>query len=767
MFNTITKYSLTLLSIFAIMFSVVISITSYAVPLKQNLNSMSDKNQKKFKLEKIIQPESDLVEIIQDQKTKKTKKNLIKPIALEFTSTNIEKNMTKKQKEAILLALKKWKLKMPFDNKFTVTGILPAGDSFVVYMMASTPNPNFNPNIEYTNEDFETNDLRFIDTSFNILLKNKNNSSWKAILAEDSSEINEIIDLSEKSLDNVSKDKLFGTKKPENKFTELEDVITENAVSSSSNSLSSISSSSSQTNINSSTTSSYSSISTIQSLSSNVNSASSVSFQNTISSGSSSSKTFGLLDILFNSPRVSAGDTDYSWPWKNGETWSVNSGNQYNSRSGYKSDRWHAKTEESGETVNRGLDIMVPSNYWNSANGNWNDIPVLAPKTGTITQVCTLNGTGGDNYFMRIDDMYIWHMTPNNNFIVNATVKKGDQIGTVATGSNRSGNIGQTGTFSTKCGSGSGAHLHIRFVSNNMVIDNTTLTWENDNYSSFTSQNQSTQPYNNYNSQVWPQDNNNFRIEVAGGNTADQSRVKLWTYNGSLAQRWGYDFNTRQIKGLNDKCLDAGDVNNPNNRWLRISTCHNGANQKWFIDNVGRIHTDAKTSLCIDSPQGNAQGSDLYMGECHNGNNQKWTGNLPMNVQETFFPIRLTSNNNYGFDIWGGPGNGTAIKLGQIWGGNNQQWEYNSTSQQIRSKDGRCVDAGDINNSNNRWIRINSCHNGQSQKFYPDSYSRLHSNANGNLCIDSASGDVNGSMLYMGTCHYGNNQKWWVQGWLS
>ena len=44
-----------------------------------------------------------------------------------------------------------------------------------------------------------------------------------------------------------------------------------------------------------------------------------------------------------------------------------------------------------------------------------------------------------------------------------------------------------------------------------------------------------TQPYNNYGAQVWPQDNNNFRWDVFGANTADQSRVKLWGYNGGVA----------------------------------------------------------------------------------------------------------------------------------------------------------------------------------------------------------------------------------------
>ena len=58
-------------------------------------------------------------------------------------------------------------------------------------------------------------------------------------------------------------------------------------------------------------------------------------------------------------------------------------------------------------------------------------------------------------------------------------------------------------------------------------------SWSSGRY--YTSMNGATQPYNNYGAQVWPQDNNNFRWDVFGANTADQSRVKLWGYNGGVA----------------------------------------------------------------------------------------------------------------------------------------------------------------------------------------------------------------------------------------
>ena len=948
MFNKLIKYSLTVLSILTLIFSSVMSISSNAQSQtidsnksnspKQDTSSYAQeyeaKNQKKFKLDKIIQPESDLVEKLIDSKTKKVKKNLKKPIGLEFTSTNIEKDMSKKQKEAILLTLKKWKLQMPYDNKFTITGMLPAGDSFVVYMMSSVPNPNFDPNKEYNSEDFETNDLRFIDTPFNVLLKNKKNNNWKAILAQDSSETNEIISLSEKDLDNTSKDKLFGIKKPDSKFTEIEDVIVENSNFSSSSSLTNINSLiSSSSLLNSSPSNSSSSIfSSISSIVFGTSSSQSSVSTFTSSSFSSTSKTVGFLDILFGTPKVSAGESDYSWPWKAGETWNVNSGSQYSPRSNYKSNRWHSKVEEA-DTTNRGLDIMVPNNYWNSTNGNWNDIPVLAPKSGTITQVCTKNGTGGDNYFMRIDDMYIWHMTPSNNFIVNATVKKGDQIGTVAIGSNRSGNVGQGGgsDYSGKCGMGTGAHLHVKFMLNNMVVDNSTLTWESDTYSSFTSQNTTITDPNITN--VIPTQDAWWKALDEGCKTDSGSRVYIWDRNDGNCQKMRYNSGNKTITNPWGKCIDAGNVNNSSDRWVRFSNCNNGINQQWLQEGEGgagkgRIWSQEKTTtgeiMCMEyvglnngdeikmspcssnnanqkfyydlgitgqnvpttnstitdpnintilPPQADwkkaldfgcktAENSRVYIWDrgaggnywasndcqkmrynsgnntitnpygkcmdsgdsnsnrwirfssCTNSNNQKWLqesqskgGRIwsfqknsnnqvmciehysldnstgldvnPCNSNQTqkwYSDMNITNgdvpnsinykmmrsyyNGSYGMNIYGGGSNNQAqVKMYGLSGTDNELMTNNSNYELV-FKNGKCLDGGDVNNSNNRWLRIDTCHGGNNQKWFFDSYNRLVNYANQSLCVDSAYGDSNGSLLYLYPCHNGNNQKW-------
>jgi Ricin-type beta-trefoil lectin domain/Peptidase family M23 len=267
--------------------------------------------------------------------------------------------------------------------------------------------------------------------------------------------------------------------------------------------------------------------------------------------------------------------------------------------------------------------------------------------------------------------------------------------------------------------------------------------------------------FNNFTGDIWSENNTNFRFDVNGSNPANGTKVHLWSSNGSIAQKWGFYTSTQEIKGLNNKCLDGGDPNDANNRWLRINDCNSGNNQKWFIDTIGRIHSVQKSSLCIDSASGNTNGSTLYLYACHHGSNQRWGGNLPMTAVQTFKPIYSASNYSYGMNLFGGGNaNQTAVKMWTNSNAWNERFEYNSNSQEIRHESGKCIDAGDINNSNNRWLRIHECHGGNNQKWYADGSGRIHSVANGNLCVDSWSGNYSGSDLIMYGCNTTNDQKW-------
>jgi Ricin-type beta-trefoil lectin domain len=275
------------------------------------------------------------------------------------------------------------------------------------------------------------------------------------------------------------------------------------------------------------------------------------------------------------------------------------------------------------------------------------------------------------------------------------------------------------------------------------------------------------QPYN-----IKPRSINSLDFDVVGSSPNSGTQVKLWQSSNGINQKWGYNKATREIVGLNDKCLDGGDVNNTNNRWIRIDTCHGGNNQKWEADTDGRIHSVANYSLCIDSASGNVAGSVLYLYNCHTGYNQQWDVwglGMDTSYRTPWTTIKSAYNSSFVFDAWGGgiPYSQQPIRMGNANakpnGATNQIFQYSQRTYEIRNYGGKCVDGGAVwlgAGQNTTWLRMENCHGGNNQKWVADNLGRIHSVYDYNLCIDSALGNVNGSNIYLSGCHNGSNQRW-------
>jgi Ricin-type beta-trefoil lectin domain len=231
----------------------------------------------------------------------------------------------------------------------------------------------------------------------------------------------------------------------------------------------------------------------------------------------------------------------------------------------------------------------------------------------------------------------------------------------------------------------------------------------------------------------------------------------------------GYDYNSEQIIGLNDKCLDACNINYPNNRWLRISGCHSGNNQKWVVDTQGRLRSRASDTLCIDSAQGGTSGSTLYMYPCHNGENQTFSSDAGIKEvnYNNYRQLYLSKNSNFVFDIVGANNyNQTPIKLYQRGGNWNQNFTYNSSTQEFKNQNGKCIDGGEMWNTDGwkRGIRIQDCSGNSNQQWWIDGWGRIHSNYQvpqlGDSCLDAIYGAINGSFIYSAPCNSDPNQRW-------
>ncbi len=124
------------------------------------------------------------------------------------------------------------------------------------------------------------------------------------------------------------------------------------------------------------------------------------------------------------------------------------------------------------------MDVAIPGNT-----------AILAPITGLAYRRCTDQNnstfvirpafTANNTYGGQ--GMRMAHLTPNASFdpsLQNIQYSKGQQIGTVKLG---------LGSYDYNCGAGTGDHLHLKFLANNMVVDGQTITYGT-NYNSFTSQ---------------------------------------------------------------------------------------------------------------------------------------------------------------------------------------------------------------------------------------------------------------------------------------
>ena len=261
-----------------------------------------------------------------------------------------------------------------------------------------------------------------------------------------------------------------------------------------------------------------------------------------------------------------------------------------------------------------------------------------------------------------------------------------------------------------------------------------------------------------------------------GCKTADNSRVYMWDrgaggnyWASNDCQKMRYNSNNYTITNPYGKCMDSGDSNS--NRWIRFSTCNNGNNQKWLQESQskgGRIWSFQKNSnnqvMCIEYYNLD-NGTGLDVNPCNSSQTQKWYPDLNITNQDipntiNYKMMRSYYNSGYGMNIYGGgSANQAQVKMYALTGTDNELM-INNSNYELVFKNGKCLDGGDVNNSNNRWLRINDCSGNGNQKWFFDNYNRLVNYANQSLCVDSASGDSNGSLLYLYPCHSGNNQKW-------
>jgi hypothetical protein len=112
-------------------------------------------------------------------------------------------------------------------------------------------------------------------------------------------------------------------------------------------------------------------------------------------------------------------------------------------------------------------------------------------------------------------------------------------------------------------------------------------------------------------------------VDVAGGSTADSTRIDLFTCNGGAAQAIRHTA-AGELRVLG-KCLDAMNQGTADGTPIILYTCKGQQNQKWTLAPDGTIR-GVQSNLCLDATaEGTANGTLLELYTCNGGANQAWT----------------------------------------------------------------------------------------------------------------------------------------------
>ena len=110
-------------------------------------------------------------------------------------------------------------------------------------------------------------------------------------------------------------------------------------------------------------------------------------------------------------------------------------------------------------------------------------------------------------------------------------------------------------------------------------------------------------------------------MDVAGGSSANGTNVRLWTCNGSNAQKWKYDASTGHLRSAVGKCLDnRGQAYNGGEIVIWDCVNHNNLKFDWVGTSLRNRHNN---NIAVDA-FGTGQGANIGQWSYHGGPNQQW-----------------------------------------------------------------------------------------------------------------------------------------------
>jgi glucose/arabinose dehydrogenase/PKD repeat protein len=112
-------------------------------------------------------------------------------------------------------------------------------------------------------------------------------------------------------------------------------------------------------------------------------------------------------------------------------------------------------------------------------------------------------------------------------------------------------------------------------------------------------------------------------LDVDNAQTADGTKVQIWTCNGTTAQRWTVS-GDGTLRALG-KCLDVSGGGSADGTKIQLWTCNGTGAQVWAAQSDGTVR-NPQSGKCLDASGGTwNDGTAVHLWTCHANTNQKWT----------------------------------------------------------------------------------------------------------------------------------------------
>ena len=236
-------------------------------------------------------------------------------------------------------------------------------------------------------------------------------------------------------------------------------------------------------------------------------------------------------------------------------------------------------------------------------------------------------------------------------------------------------------------------------------------------------------------------------------NYDDREQEGTWRANGHAPADKVMFTEIRSFQ--NNKCFDDSSGRAANGANVHLWDCHNGQNQRWYLDANGLLHSAVNYQMCVTLPGGNtANGNSLKMAPCTGGADQQWEWG------DDF--LRLKSNPSRAVATYNA-NNGSDIVIWDALNKANHKW-HDVQWVELVSGLGTCLDLDHQRTGNGSNIQSWSCNHSPAQVWGLDRHGVIHSAVNFNKCIDLyAYRTGNGSNIVIWDCNGAQNQKWdWV-----